>query len=165
MTKLTEDQILKALQSKFESIELKWVNEFNGDHYLIVPADRILDVVTHMKSESSLAFDYLMNVSALDTKENLEVTYHLYSYTHRHTFILKAVVARQGAEVPTLSHLYGTAIFQEREVYDHFGVKFKNHPDMRRILLPDDWVGHPLLKDYQEQEEYNGIGTTRPSML
>lgn len=165
MTKLSEDQILKSIQAKFEGVEFKWVTEFNGDNYLVVPNDKIAEVIGFIKSEPALAFDYLNNVSALDTKENLEVTYHLYSYEHRHSFVLKAVTARENVSLPTITHLYGTALFQEREVYDHFGVKFAGHPDLRRILLPDDWVGHPLLKDYNEQEEYNGIGTTRPSML
>ncbi len=163
--KLSESEILKSLQAKFTGMALEPVDAENGENYLFVPGDKIDEIVTFMKSDAALSFDYLVNVSAVDTKEVIEVTYHFYSYEHRHAITLKVKAPRTGAVVNSLVALYGTANWQEREVFDHFGVTFKNHPDLRRILLPDDWVGYPLLKDYQEQEEYNGMGTTRPSML
>ena len=143
----------------------------NGDAYAFVPADKIDVIAAFLKQSPDLSCDFLMSVSAFDamklgeTEQHIEVTYHFYSYAHRHTVILKVKTPRAGGVVKTLCGLYGCANFQEREVFDHFGVKFDGHPDLRRILLPDDWVGFPLLKDYVEQEEYNGMATTRPSLL
>ncbi len=162
---MKETETLKKIQDKFSGLTLEWVDNLNGSHFLFVPADKIDEVAKYIKEDADLSFDYLMNLSAFDAKEHIEVAYHFHSYRHRHTFILKVKAVRENGEVNTLSGLYGTAIYQEREVFDHFGVKFKGHPDMRRILLPDDWVGYPLLKDYKEQEEYNGMATTRPSLL
>lgn len=169
--KLTESQIVAKLKEKFIDVTMDWVEPENGDKYLVVPTDKIDVIVKQLKESPEFSFDFLMSVSAFDALnwgENLnyiDVTYHLYSYEHRHAFNVKTRPSRQSGEVNTVSHLYGCANFQEREIFDHFGVKFKGHPDLRRILLPDDWVGHPLLKDYKEEEEYNGIATTRPSLL
>ena len=165
MPKLKEEDIVKRIKEKFSDANLDWVEPENGDRYLFVPSDKVDEIAEFLKSDAALSFDYLNNVSALDTKEHLEVTYHLYSYAHRHSFVLKVKTPRADAVVKSISALFGTANFQEREVFDHFGMKFQGHPDLRRILLPDDWVGFPLLKDYKEGEEYNGIGTTRPSMI
>lgn len=163
--KLSATDIISKIKTQLPEVALEWVEPENGDKYAFVPADKIDAVVAFLKSDKNLSFDYMMNLSAFDAKEHIEVTYHLYSYQHRHSITLKVKAVRLNGAVNTLCALYGAANYQEREVYDHFGVKFTGHPDMRRILLPDDWVGHPLLKDYQEQEDYNGIGTTRPSLL
>jgi NADH-quinone oxidoreductase subunit C len=162
---MKETEINEKLLEKFPDIKTVWMDGENGDNHLTIPHDKITEIVTFLKDTWELSFDYLMNVSAFDNGEQIEVTYHLNSYRHQHSLVLKVKVAREGGVVDTLALIYGTANFQEREVFDHFGVKFKGHPDLRRILLPEDWVGYPLLKDYEEQEEYNGIGTTRPSML
>jgi len=162
---MQEQEIVTKIQEKFPEAEIEWQAAENGDNALFVPGNRVDVIVGFLKTDWDLNFDYLMNISALDTKEHLEVTYHLASYKHGHTFNLKVKTPRENAAVNSITDYYGTANFQEREVYDHFGVNFHNHPDMRRILLPDDWDGYPLLKDYEENEEYNGIGTTRPSML
>jgi len=160
-----EQDIVKLIETKFPETKVEWYAAESGESALFVPHDKIDAVVAFLKDSDELYFDYLMNLSAFDMPEHIEVTYHLYSYKHRHRFNIKIKVPRENGEINTITQLYGTAIFQEREVFDHFGVKFKNHPDLRRILLPEDWVGHPLLKDYKEQEEYNGMGTTRPSLL
>lgn len=169
--KLSEEQIFERLKMGLPDIAAEWVTPANGDRYAVVPADKIDRVAVFLKDTPELFFDFLMNVSAFDAmklgenRTDIELVYHFYSYRHRHAFHVKVKTPRLNGVVNTLCPLYGCANFQEREIYDHFGVKFNGHPDLRRILLPDDWVGHPLLKDYQEQEEYNGIGTTRPSML
>lgn len=163
--KLSATDIVGKIKVGLPDVAFEWVEPENGDKYAFVPADKIDAVVSFLKSDKTLSFDYLMNLSAFDAKEHIEVTYHLYSYLHRHSFTLKVKAVRLNGAVNTLCALYGAANYQEREVFDHFGVKFTGHPDMRRILLPDDWVGYPLLKDYTEQEDYNGIGTTRPSLL
>lgn len=80
--------------------------------------------------------------------------YHLYSMKHRHRLTLRVVMERDGARVPSVAHLWPAANWHEREAYDLVGIVFDGHPDLRRILLPDDWVGHPLRKDYVVQETY-----------
>lgn len=168
--KLNELEILEKIKAKFVDVAFEWQDQRNGSHYVYVPQNQLHAVVTFLKETPELAFDFLMNLSAFDASKlsegltHIEVTYHFYSYKHRHSFVVKVKLPR-GGSVQSLAGLYGAANFQEREVFDHFGVKFEGHPALTRILLPEDWVGHPLLKDYQEEEEYNGIGTTRPSLL
>jgi len=95
-------------------------------------------------------FDYLVFVTALDwpTEGQLELVYRLFSYPHRRAVVVRARVPRAGARVPTVCDLFSTAEWHERETAEMFGVEFAAHPDPRRLLLPDDLEGHPLLKDF-----------------
>jgi NADH-quinone oxidoreductase subunit C len=132
-----------------------------------VPPEAIAEVAQHLKTDPALAFDCLSNVSGVDyPKRNvIEIVYHFYSYVHRHWFVLKVGAARDNPIVPTISHLWSHAEWQEREVFDLLGVTFTGHPDLRRLLMPEDWPGHPLRKDFVEPEEYHGISTSRESLL
>ena len=95
----------------------------------------------------------------------IEVVYHLFSYKHRHGIVLKVEADRAQPVVPTIEGVWKAANWMEREVYDLFGVTFSGHPDLRRVMLPDDWVGHPLRKDYQEAGGYHGIPNLRENPL
>lgn len=130
------------------------------------PAD-ILAVATFCKTDPALRFDCLSNQSGVDypKRSEIEVVYHLFSYALRQALVLKVGVSRDHPRLATLSAVWRTAIWQEREIFDLLGVDFVGHPDQRRILLPEDWVGHPLRKDYVEPESYHGISTKRESML
>jgi len=132
----------------------------------VVPA-KIAQVCRFLKAERGLEFDCLSNLGGVDyPKRNvIEVVYHLYSYPHRHLFTLKVGAARDNPVVPTVSGVWSHADWQEREVFDLLGVVFEGHPDLRRILMPEDWPGHPLRKDFVEPEEYHGISTSRESLL
>jgi NADH-quinone oxidoreductase subunit C len=129
--------------------------------FAVVKAEAVDEVAGFCKAEPDLAFDNLMCLSAVDyPKEDpprMEVVYHLYSYRHRHTFVLKVHLPREGGSVPTVEGVWGVANWHEREAYDLFGIVFEGHSDLRRILLPDDWVGHPLRKDWQDPDFYNGM--------
>jgi NADH-quinone oxidoreductase subunit C len=127
----------------------------------------LLDVADFLRKEPGLEFDCLSNVSGVDyPKRNvIEVVYHFYSYPHRHLFVLKVEANRDNPAVPSLTPLWGHADWQEREVFDLLGVRFEGHPDLRRILMPEDWPGHPLRKDFVEPETYHGISTSRESLL
>ena len=132
----------------------------------VAPAG-IAEVCGFLKTEPGLEFDCLSNLGGVDyPKRNvIEVVYHLYSYVHRHLMTLKVEAARDNPVVPTVSGVWSHADWQEREVYDLLGVTFTGHPDLRRILMPEDWPGHPLRKDFVEPEEYHGISTSRESLL
>jgi NADH-quinone oxidoreductase subunit C len=127
----------------------------------------IVAVCEHLKTDPGLGFDCLSNQSGVDypKRNEIEVVYHLASYRLRHACVLKVGVPRDNPAMPTVSRVWSTAIWQEREIFDLLGIVFDGHPDLRRILLPEDWVGHPLRKDFVEPTEYHGISTKRESML
>ncbi len=129
--------------------------------YAVVAQDAIVEVASFCKSDPALAFDNLMCLSAVDYPKEapprMEVVYHLLSYRHDHTFALKVHLPRENPTVPTLEGIWGVANWHEREAYDMFGIVFTGHSDPRRILLPDDWIGHPLRKDWQDPDFYNGM--------
>ena len=129
--------------------------------WAVVAAEAIDEVAAFCKVEPDLAFDNLMCLSAVDynkeTPPRIEIVYHLYSYTHRHAFVLKAMLPRDNPALPTVEGVWGVANWHEREAYDLFGVVFTGHSDLRRILLPDDWEGHPLRKDWVDPDFYNGM--------
>ena len=132
-----------------------------------VAPERIAEVCGFCKTDPELAFDCLSNLSGVDyPKRNvIEIVYNLYSYRHRHLFALKVGAPRDNPVVPTVSGVWAHADWQEREAFDLLGVTFTGHPDLRRILMPEDWPGHPLRKDFVEPEEYHGISTSRESLL
>jgi NADH-quinone oxidoreductase subunit C len=129
--------------------------------FAVVAADAIIEAASFCKSDPDLAFDNLMCLSAVDypkeTPPRMEVVYHLLSYKHGHTFALKVHLPRENPTVTTVEGLWGVANWHEREAYDMFGIVFTGHSDLRRILLPDDWVGFPLRKDWVDPEFYNGM--------
>lgn len=95
-------------------------------------------------------FDYLFCLTCIDWKTYMTMVYHLSSTVHRHTIVIKAKLDRENARIETVSDIWRTAEFHEREVYDLFGVNFLNHPDLRRLILTDDFVGFPLRKDFED---------------
>lgn len=158
------DEIQKKLAEKYEGSVP--TTDRAGDPFLTVPAAKIAEILTFCRDDAELAFDCLSNLTGVDAPpDDLEVVYHLFSYSKRHSLTLKVRVPKSNAKVPTVEAIYPTANWQEREAYDLLGMIFEGHSDLRRIMLPDDWVGHPLRKDYKEQEEYRGMATTRPSLL
>ena len=129
--------------------------------WAVVAPEAIAEVAAFCKADPELALDNLMCLSAVDypkeTPPRMEVVYHLYSYTHRHVFVLKVMLPRESPAVPTVEGVWGVANWHEREAFDLFGITFTGHSDMRRILLPDDWEGHPLRKDWVDPDFYNGM--------
>jgi NADH-quinone oxidoreductase subunit C len=104
-----------------------------------------------------MQFDYLSCLSGVDLKGKLAVVYQLYSMVKRHKITIRVEVSTENPSVPSVESIWRTANWHEREAFDLFGVIFTGHPDLRRILLPYDWDGHPLRKDYQVPEFYNGM--------
>ncbi len=132
---------------------------------LVVAKESIKDVCLFLRDDARFFFDQLSCLTALDTgveKNTIEIIYHIYSIPFHLFFVLKVEVERGDGkenlpELPSVVDVWRAADWHEREAYDMYGVKFSGHPDLRRILLPADWEGFPLRKDYVEQEFYHGI--------
>lgn len=137
------------------------------DPFFTVEPQAIVDVCRYLRDEPELKFEILSDLTVVDfpKEEKLRVVYHLYSYTFRHQVVLKVDLPREEPRLPTAEAVWKVANWFEREAFDLFGVVFEGHSDLRRILLPEDWVGYPLRKDYVEQEEYDGISTQRAPLV
>ena len=110
-----------------------------------------LSLAQQLRNDTSLYFDYLFCLTCIDWKTHLTMVYHLSSTTHRHNIVIKSKLDRSNPEIETVSHIWRTAEFHEREVYEMFGVNFLNHPDLRLLILPDGWEGkNPLRKDFED---------------
>lgn len=104
-----------------------------------------------LRRNESLNFDYLFCLTCTDWKTHLGMVYHLTSTQYRHTVVVKSMLDRSNPEIQTVSHIWRTAEFHEREVYEMFGIKFLNHPDLRLLILPDGWEGkNPMRKDFED---------------
>lgn len=151
------DTVLERLRTKFPDAGAEKVDA-KLDPYIKLSAARIADALQFLKQE--LQFETIANLGGVDhpKESQLSVVYHLFSYTHKVMLPLKVFVERkEGVEVPSACGVYKAANWLERETYDMFGIKFAGHPDMRRILCPDDWKGYPLLKDFVTPDYYNGM--------
>ncbi len=135
------------------------------EQWFPVARDAWRDVAAFLKSDRALLFDGLMCIGSLDNKERLTAVYLLYSYTHRHRIAVKVDAPREDPRIPSVEPIWKHANWMEREEYDLMGIVFEGHPDLRRVMLPEDWIGHPLRKDYVEPEEYRGILTWRENLL
>lgn len=173
---MSEGQFLSRLQSKFGD-RIAGSNLQAIDPWIEVTADGLVGLCQYLKSEPDLQFDMLNCISGVDYFEpdpkkaskvdwqpHLEVVYHLSSIAKKHTLVVKVILPRwkndqppQLPEVPSVVEVWRAAEWHEREVYDLCGVLFPGNPDLRRILCPEDWVGHPLRRDYEMPLEYHGI--------
>lgn len=137
------------------------------DPFMLVKPDSIVEVCRFLHDDPDLAFDCLTNMSGVDflKEDYIQVVLHLYSYTHRHAIVIKVNVSREEPSMPSVEAIWKAANWLEREIYDLLGVVFTGHSDLRRLLMPEDWIGHPLRKDFVEPEEYHGISTRRESLL
>jgi len=168
--------ILERLQQRFGA-EIVGTDLEAVDPWVEVAADALPEVCGYLRDEPDLRFNLLHCISGIDYFEpdpkkaekvdwepHCELLYHLSSLIHRHRLVLKVSLPRwkdgvegQLPEAPSVSHLWSTANWHEREVFDLSGVHFTGHPNLERILCPEDWQGHPLRKDYQMPTEYHGI--------
>ena len=131
-------------------------HEYRGDHTAVVSREGLLSALTLCRDDAALAFDLLVDVTAVDYLRfpgredgpRFEVVYHLYSIAKNHRLRLKVRIDEDDARVPTAVPIWPIANWLEREVWDMFGVRFEGHPDPRRLLMYEEFVGHPLRKDY-----------------
>jgi len=169
-------EIIQVLEQKFgDKIRAKNLDAI--DPFAVVAPSDLLEVARFLRDDSRLRFDLLNCISGVDYLEpdakkapkagfepHVEVVYHLQSFAQRHRFVLKVILPRwkddkpgELPEVPSVTPLWRATDWHEREVYDLSGVWFTGHPNLTRILLSEDWVGHPLRKDYEFPLEYHGI--------
>jgi NADH-quinone oxidoreductase subunit C len=140
------------LREKFgqQIVEVRMLPEYPTDVPIVyVDKESIVEVLKFLKEEPGFEYGFLADITATDeeTEPRFEVVYNLFSHTHKWRIRLKVRVA-EGEEVPTAVSVWKAANWAEREVYDMFGVRFRGHPDLRRILMDERWVGYPLRKDY-----------------
>jgi NADH-quinone oxidoreductase subunit C len=152
------NEIHSILKSVFDSGIGEVKSDIPVDPYIFIEADKINAICLFLRDEERFQFDSLSCLSGVDyDKDNLAVVYHLYSFALNHKLVLKVIVPKTNSLIPTVSDMWATANWHEREAYDMVGVIFEGHPDLRRILCPEDWEGFPLRKDYKVQEFYNGM--------
>ena len=174
---MTPQEIHQSLVGRFGSDVILAINTEAKDPWIEVAAHAIADVGEYLKADASLSLDMLCDLSAVDYCEpdaklakkfpyetHLEVVYHLLSIKHNHKITIKVRLPRwkddqegQLPEVPSVAGIWAIADWHEREAYDLMGINFLGHPNLLRILCPDDWVGHPLRKDYEFPLEYHGV--------
>ena len=124
--------------------------EYGNQHWVELSADRLVEICEWLRDDPENDYDYLVDVTAVQwpgEPQPLQLVYHLFSYSRNDRLRVKARADASGA-IPTLTHLWRSADWNERETYDMFGIRFDNHPDLRRILMPDDYTDFPLLKDF-----------------
>ena len=118
----------------------------------MVDPKELVPLMEELRNRKELNFNYLFCLTCVDWKTHLMMVYHLVSKSHKHQLVIKSQIDDVGRpEINSVSGIWKTAVYHEREVYDLFGVKFINHPDMRRIFLDEDWNGNPLRKNYADE--------------
>lgn len=159
---MTFEEIKAKLTSKFGA-EIVVGEEVTGlQPALFITKSDLVRVCSFLRDEKDLYFDFLSNLTAVDYESHFTIVYHLNSLPYQHTLVLKVQLEGERSldalpEIPSVASVWQTADWHEREAFDLMGVYFDGHPDLRRILLPDDWEGYPLRKDYQDAEKYHGI--------
>jgi NADH-quinone oxidoreductase subunit C len=163
---MTTQELHEKLRARFGD-DVGPLSEPKIDAFCVVKPERIVEVCRFAKAEPGLELDYLEDLTAVDwpKRSAIELVYHLFSIRHRHGLVIKVELDRAAPRAPSVEGVWKAANWFEREVFDLFGVGFEGHPDLRRILMPDDWIGYPLRKDYQEAGGYHGIGNVRENPL
>ena len=129
--------------------------EKTADNIEVVEAkpDMLVELAAFLKTTKNTRFDVLFSVCGTDKLEYFEVVYHLFSTVFNEKLILKVLLDKNNPEIDSLSGIYSAANWHERETFDLLGIKFNNHPELERILLPKDWIGYPLRKNYMNNDE------------
>lgn len=141
--------ILKKLKEKFKGKILETTITKDNKPNILIAREDLIFIVEYLKNEEQ--FNFLDCISGVDLKDKLQVVYHLFSIEKKEWLVVKTNVNYENPQVESLVSLFETANWQEREIYDLFGIRFLFHPDLRRILLPDDWTDYPLRKNYIKQ--------------
>ncbi|RAP29654.1 NADH-ubiquinone oxidoreductase chain C [Brevibacillus laterosporus] len=150
------DRFVQIITERFgkESIEESYINALSKEVPTMTIKNQLWhDVAVFLKQDPSLQFDYLSNLHGVDYEDRMEVYYHLYSYAHHQSLAIKVKTTREASSVASVVDVWRGADWNERETYDLLGIQFLGHPNLVRIMMPDEWVGHPLRKDYEPFDE------------
>ena len=142
--------VLEKLKSQFADAILE-ASEFRGELTVVVSKERIVDICRFLKEDPQLQFDFLADVFGIDMytpTKRFGVIYNLYSLKNKYRIRLKVFTEEEDPKIPTMTGVYGTANWHEREVFDMFGIIFEGHPDLRRVYMPEDFEHYPLRKDF-----------------
>ncbi len=146
---MTNEEIKQEVLNRFPATTFDETGEFLNVQ--AEPAD-FRSMMESFKKDNAFAFDFMFCLTCVDWKTHFTMVYHLLSRTHRHNIVVKVKLTDiKKPEIETICDMWKTAEFHEREVWDLFGVNFKNHPDMRRLFLDENWPGHPLRKNYVDE--------------
>jgi NADH-quinone oxidoreductase subunit C len=148
---LPNERIEQLIRDEFPDAVLESA-EVGGVPTLVVRGKEIVRICAFLKERGDLGFDYPMSITAVEWPESFEVVYHLYSIPHRHYVTLKVKLPKEKPSVASVTSVWKGANWQEREVYDMFGIEFEGHPDPRRILTDEGFEGFPLRKDFVETD-------------
>jgi NADH-quinone oxidoreductase subunit C len=151
---------VSSIVAKLSSVWNEHVKPGEGSGIVVIDASHIREVCAFLQRDPDCYFDMLSCLTGIDNGPEagtMEVVYNLYSIPFDHHLMIRVIVSRDNPEVPSVTSVYRTANWHEREAYDLFGIRFTGHPDLRRILLPADWEGFPLRKDYRHQDYYRGV--------
>lgn len=160
-----DSDLVKKIRGRFGKSIVE-TTVFRGEITHVVEKDVLIDVCTFLKNEPGLQFNFLSDVLGVDCRPLLscfEVVYHLYSIPYKRRLRVKVRV-KENETVPSVTPIWRSANFAERETFDMFGIVFEGHPDLKRIYMPPDWEGHPLRKDYPlvgYKDEYNPFGVEK----
>ncbi|QOS98194.1 NADH-quinone oxidoreductase subunit C [Brevibacterium sp. JNUCC-42] len=150
------DRFVQIITERFgkESIEESYINALSKEVPTMTIKNQLWhDVALFLKQNPSLQFDYLSTLHGVDYEDRMEVYYHLYSYAHHQSLAIKVKTTREASSVASVVDVWRGADWNERETYDLLGIQFLGHPNLVRIMMPDEWVGHPLRKDYEPFDE------------
>ncbi len=159
--------VIDRLKGKFADGILDF-HSFRGDDTAVIRPDLVVPVATYLRHDPDLDFNYLMDLTAVDclrlgTKHRFEVVYHFFSLSKKHRVRIKVPLPAKSPEVESIASLWAGADWYEREVWDMFGIAFRGHPNLKRILLYEEFEGHPLRKDYPIRKRQPLIGPGSPS--
>ena len=158
---MDDTNIIDKIKSSFSSAVIESHN-FRGDQTVTVKKDCGLEIIKFLRDDADLAFNFLMDITAVDYLERkpvrFEVVYHLYSLQYNHRIRVKIPVGEEDCKADSVVSLYKTANWYEREIWDLYGIKFNGHPNLTRILLYEGFKGHPLRKDYPINKRQPLIG-------
>lgn len=145
-----KELVIQKIKSKLQN-SIEEINDFRGDLSITIQKDKIVELAEFLKSDDELHFETCIDVTAIDwatRKNRFTVVYHVYSYKNNFTLRIKANIDEEPPKIETVSHIWKSANWYERETYDMYGIIFLNHPDLRRMYMPEGFEYYPLRKDF-----------------
>ena len=150
-------EIYEELKKEFAADMIDFIEAAPGDSFATINSEKVFDIGLILRDDKRFQLNYLTLLGSIDAGDKIGITYHLYSTSLKHDFVMKAFVPLDNPKIDSVERVWRAADWHEREAYDMMGIIFNNHHDLRRILCPYDWEGHPLRKNYKEPETYHGF--------